>query len=175
LFDRQTKPFAAITDKLPARWQRHIADIITVDVSSAPQWATGGSSGGEAGRFDVEGNGLILLPSYMRARDKTTVHSGTGQHGFGGSAQLYIFFNCKDTPGLPFSINSESNFGDFISVCCTFNRLYIYVATPQNIPGPKVLLLAILRGLDLSGCGSNTKSSAAEIVGAYGAGREWEA
>jgi hypothetical protein len=153
---------------LQAPERRHVVGIVNIDCTNVG-WAASGSSSGESGRFDYEGNGLIFAPSWALKDGFISNPWLTGVKGAVASPQIYIFLNSKDSPGLPFSLNAGSNFGDFVAVCCNFNRFYVYVS---NIPlnQPKTMPLMVLKGIDLTGLGSSFRTSGAEIAGCYSCG-----
>jgi hypothetical protein len=164
--------------QMPESLSRHIVRVVPIDCSQVG-WARNGSSGGEAGRFDLEGNGLIFAPSWSRANDHFISNPWVaGTKGF-ITPQIHIFLNTKDSPGLPFRILPSNSvpFGEFAAICCNFTRFYAYVSVASSdsftTPGPAVLL--VLKGLDLSGIGSPSRSTASEIAGCYSCGEGSEA
>src|SRR6476660_3162911 len=150
--------------------RRHVVGVVTVDCSQVG-WAPNGSSSGESGRFDFEGNGLIFAPSWALAKDRFTSNPWlSGAKGF-GPPQVHIFLNTKDSPGLPFRLQANSTFGEYAAVCCNFNRFYVYVSIPITTPSSdKTVPLLVLKGIDLNGIGSPNRSSASEISGCYSCG-----
>jgi hypothetical protein len=163
----------------PESLTRHIVSVVPIDCSQVG-WATSGSSGGEAGRFDLEGNGLIFAPSWSRAKDRFVSNPWVaGTKGF-VTPQIHIFLNTKDSPGLPFRILPALNapFGEFAAICCNFTRFYAYVSIAASdplggTPGPAALL--VLKGIDLFGIGSPSRSTASEVGGCYSCGEGSEA
>ena len=172
MFDAQQPEYAQLLDQLGRQYHKHLSAIVPVDCS-AIGWAPNGS-GSESGRFDYEGNGLLIVPTFMRASD-LAISTGSSKSGHAvgaNAAAIYVFMNTKDNPGLPMQIHSESGFGNFCAICCTFTRFYVYVSKLAILGATSQINLAVLKGLDLSGCGSNFRNSGAEIVGCYGGGAE---
>ena len=161
MFDREIHQHAGLL----ANFQRQqIVGIVSIDCS-AVGWA-GGGSGSESGRFDYEGNGLIFTPSWAL---KDGFASNPWLSGVKGaiSPQIHVFLNSKSNPGLPMSLSSGSNFGDFCSICCNFKRFYVYVTTTN---GSKTIPLVVLKGIDVTGIGASFRTSGAEIAGCYSCG-----
>src|SRR5580765_8437864 len=141
MFDREIAEHAGLL----ARFERkHIVGIVSIDCSNVG-WAASGSSSGEAGRFDYEGNGLIFAPSWALKDGFMSNPWLTGIKGSTPSPRIHVFLNTKDAPGLPMSLNAASDFGDFAAVCCNFNRFYIHVST--NVPANKIMPLVVLKGI----------------------------
>jgi hypothetical protein len=156
MFDRQVKEHQRITREIEKGFFKHI-QIVTIDVG-AVGWAAE-SSGSESGKFEYDGNALIILPGWMRASDKKIFSSLDGT-GSSVTAKLFIFPNTKDAPGIPFSAIGDASFGDYGSLCCTFRQFYVYVAVAD--PGHQIHL-AVLKGVNLYGFG--TKYS--QVIGSY--------
>lgn len=167
MFDRQVSQHAGLLDRIAHdNFHRHVAHVITVDVSQTG-WASGGTSSGIAGQFDVEGNGLIILPTWMRASDLTISPPSSTSSRLNPQAMIFVFMNTKQNPGIPMSIDSSGHFGvndGFTSICCSFNKFFVYVATPQ---AGQVIQLGVLKGLALNGCGGTNLASDANIKGCY--------
>ena len=156
MFDRQVQAHQKITKDIEKGYFKHI-HIVTIDVGNvgwAPQ-----SGGSEAGKFEYDGNALIILPGWMRASDKK-IFSSADNTGSSTVARLYIFPNTKDASGLPFSAIGDATFGDFGSLCCTFRQFYVYVAIAD--PG-RFIHLAVLKGVNLYGFGSKYS----QVIGSY--------
>jgi hypothetical protein len=166
MFDDKANLHAELLSKIGSSYYKHIVAVISLD-TSAIGWAPGGG-GGEAGRFDYEGNGLLFLPSFLRANDLSKHLTFGEQHGLGQGFHLYAFMNSKDNPGIPMRVNAEAQFGDFVGVCMNFNRFYLYIDQTQGFAQPSAQL-AVLKGVDFFGMGSDVKASTAEIHGCYGA------
>jgi hypothetical protein len=156
MFDRQVKEHQRITREIEKGFFKHI-QIVTIDVG-AVGWA-GESSGSESGKFEYDGNALIILPGWMRASDKK-IFSSADNTGSSTVAKLFVFPNTKDAPGLPFSAIGDVNFGDFGSLCCTFRQFYVYVAVPD---AGRFIHLAVLKGVNLYGFGSKYS----QVIGSY--------
>jgi hypothetical protein len=150
MFDEKVASHQAITKRIEKGDFKHL-QVVTIDVG-AVGWATEGS-GSEAGKFEYDCNALIIVPSYMVAKDKTILSSST-------AAQVYLFPNTKDNPGIPFSAIGSATFGDFAGMCCTMRQFYIYVA--QADPGHFLYLFA-LKGVNLYGMGSKYS----QVIGSY--------
>ena len=174
MFDRKAQAQAGLLDQLGKSYFKHVVGIVTVDLSQPAGWAAGGSSGGVGGQFDYEGNALMILPSWMRASDLMISPNSSAAARGQASGLMYVFLNSKDNPGIPMNVNATGNFDStdgFTSICCSFNKFFIYVAS--NPINGAVINLAVLKGLDLSGCGSDSRASDAHLVGAYGAGADY--
>lgn len=151
MFDRQLQQHENILQEIAKGHFKHFTPV-TIDVSQVG-WAQHAGSG-EAGKFEIEGNALIILPSWMRASDLTVFSSST-------LAQLYIFPNTKQNPGIPFSAIGNPAFGDFGGMCVTMRQFYVYVAVAD--PATPTLQLCVLKGVNLYGMGSKYT----QVVGSY--------
>jgi hypothetical protein len=151
MFDRQVEAHHKLLRDIEAGFFKHI-DVVEIDVG-AVGWA-GGGSGSEAGKFEKDGNALIILPSWMNAKDKK-ISSNTST-----VAQLYVFPNTKDNPGIPFSAIGSATFGDFGGLCVTFRQFYVYVAVADV---GQSIHLGVLKGVNLYGMGSKYT----QIIGSY--------
>ena len=150
MFDRQVGAHEDIVQQIAKGNFKHFQPL-SIDVG-AVGWAPHGG-GSESGKFEYDGNALIILPSWMRAGDKTIFTTST-------VAQLYIFPNTKDNPGIPFSAIGNATFGDFGGMCVTMKQFYVYVAVAD--PG-NFVQLCVLKGVNLYGMGSKYT----QVIGSY--------
>lgn len=130
--------------------------------------STGGifpSEGGNEGLFEIEGNGLSMLPSTLTSKGGSDFGESFStpsvqSHGSEQSV-LYVKFNHKENPWLPIGIPSstDTNPSTITAWCLTFFRFWIRV---QNSSGSGTCYLLITRGVNFYG-----STGAPSIIGAY--------
>lgn len=172
MFDNQVRHHQKILGAIERGYYKHL-DVVTIDCSTRG-WATGGS-GSESGRFDYEGNGLVIVPSWMVAKDAAVLDNASSASALGPAAELYLFLNSKTNPGLPFGVSrlptATNTFGMFAGVACTFRRFYVFVnVIDGSVTHNRPVHIAVVKGLDLSGIGSPVNPAAVTpgLVGCYG-------
>lgn len=121
--------------------------LLTIDLSAAGFPANGGARG----VFEVECNGLILLPRVLDFDGKNELTSSVAN-----TSRIYIRVNHPEAPWLPISLIAGSL--DLSSITGTIFRFWIRI--PQATAGAS-LYIGICKGLTLSSAGTNQGPSVA--------------
>lgn len=115
--------------------------LLVIDLNSAGA----APAGGNRGLFEIECNGLILLPRVLDIDRKTELASSVA-----ATSRVYIQVNHDDAPWLPVSLIAASL--DLSAITGTIFRFRIFI--PQATAGGK-LYFAICKGISLSSAGTN--------------------
>lgn len=121
--------------------------LITIDLSVAG-FAKGG---GERGEFELECNGLILLPRVLDFDSRIELASSVA-----ATSRVYIRINNPSAPWIPVSLIAGSL--DLSSISGTIFKFWIFI--PQATAGAK-LYFGVCKGLTLSSSGTNQGPSVA--------------
>lgn len=125
--------------------------LVQIQVPNTDQASTFAKEGGNRGVFEIEGNGLIIMPSLFRGNDP--VRAGINPSASDTQALLYIAFNRTDAPWLPFSApNAGIQGASLQGVCCTFRRFFVF-RNVLGIGASSVINLLVVKGVNIYGAG----------------------